>query len=101
MPRTAISFNIPPKLWEAFKTQTDGLFLSRAPFLDYMVANELPHLRTELDGLKLSLRAKRHIAGAVKSKQSINHALARGVRADARRTAYAPPSSRFQGSSAS
>lgn len=34
-------------------------------------------------------------------KQSINHALARGVGADARRTAYAPPSSRFQGSSAS
>lgn len=68
MPRTAISFNVPPKLWEAFKTQTDGLFLSRAPFLDYMVANELPHLRTELDGLKLSLRAKRYIAGAMKKQ---------------------------------
>lgn len=68
MPRTAISFNVPPKLWEAFKTQTDSLFLSRAPFLDYMVANELPHLRTELNGLKLSLRAKRYIAGAMKKQ---------------------------------
>ncbi len=66
MPKTAISFNVPPKLWEAFKKQTDELFLSRAPFLDYMVANELPHLRTDLAGLKLSLRAKRHIAGAMK-----------------------------------
>ena len=34
-------------------------------------------------------------------KQSINHALARDVGTDRRRTAYAPPSSRFQGSSAS
>lgn len=66
MPKTAISFNVPPKLWEAFKKQTDELFLSRAPFLDYMVASELPYLRTELSGLKLSLRAKRHIAGAMK-----------------------------------
>lgn len=66
MPKTAISFNVPPVLWEAFKAQADGLFLSRAPFLDYMIANELPHLRNELDGLKLSLRAKRHIAGAMK-----------------------------------
>ncbi len=68
MPKTAISFKVPPKLWAAFKAQTDGLFLSRAPFIDYMVANELPHLRTELDGLKLSLRAKRHIAGAMKKQ---------------------------------
>lgn len=66
MPKAAISFNAPPKLWAAFKKQTDELFLSRAPFLDYMVASELPHLRAELDGLKLSLRAKRHIAGAMK-----------------------------------
>jgi hypothetical protein len=68
MPKSAISFNVPPKLWEAFKVQTDGLFLSRAPFLDYMVANELRHLRTELNELKLSLRAKRHIAGAMKKQ---------------------------------
>jgi hypothetical protein len=66
MPKTAISFSVPPKLWDAFKTQADGLFLSRAPFLDYMVRNELGHLREELAGLKLSTRAKRHIAGAMK-----------------------------------
>lgn len=72
MPKTAISFNVPPKLWAAFKAQTDGLFLSRAPFLDYMVANELPHLRTELGGLNLSLRAKRYIAGAMKKQGPIS-----------------------------
>lgn len=72
MPKSAISFNVPPKLWEVFKKQTDELFLSRAPFLDYMVANELPHLRTELDGLKLSLRAKRHISGAMKRTGTVS-----------------------------
>jgi hypothetical protein len=66
MSKTSISFNIPPKLWESFKSQADNLFLSRAPFLDYMLSNELPHLRAELDGLRLSTRAKRHIAGAMK-----------------------------------
>jgi hypothetical protein len=66
MPKTTISFNVPPKLWSAFKTQTDSLFLSRAPFLDDMVRRELRELRSELRGLRLSLRAKRHIAGAMK-----------------------------------
>lgn len=72
MPKTAISFNVPPKLWEAFKKQTDELFLSRAPFLDHLVANELPHLKSELEGLKLSLRAKRHIAGAMKKQAPVS-----------------------------
>jgi hypothetical protein len=66
MPKTAISFNVPPKLWEAFKKQADELFLNKAPFLDYMVSRELRELRAELAGLKNSLRAKRHIAGAMK-----------------------------------
>jgi hypothetical protein len=66
MPKTPISFNVPPKLWEAFRAQTDNLFLARAPLLDYVISRELKYLRTELHGLKLSLRAKRHIAGAMK-----------------------------------
>jgi hypothetical protein len=72
MPKTAISFNVPPKLWEAFKKQTDELFLSRAPFLDYMVRRELRYLRSDLKGLKLSLRAKRHIAGAMKKQGPVS-----------------------------
>lgn len=66
MPKSAISFRIPTRLWEAFKAQTDSLFLSRAPFLDYMVRRELANLREELAGLKQSTRAKRHIAGVLK-----------------------------------
>lgn len=66
MPKSAISFRIPTRLWEAFKAQTDDLFLARAPFLDYVVRHELSNLRVELDGLKQSTRAKRHIAGVLK-----------------------------------
>ncbi len=66
MTKTAISFRIPEKLWNAFKTQADELFLSRAPFLNYMVKRELTYLREDLAGLKLSTRAKRHISGQLK-----------------------------------
>lgn len=66
MPKSAISFRIPTRLWDAFKAQTDDLFLSRAPFLDYVVRHELANLRAELAGLKQSTRAKRHIAGVLK-----------------------------------
>lgn len=67
MPRAAISFKAPDKLWDNFKKQTDDLFISRAPFLDYMVQFELlTRLREDLTGLKLSLRAKRHIGGQLK-----------------------------------
>lgn len=66
MTKTAISFRVPEKLWDAFKTQTDELFLSRAPFLNYMVRRELNYLRDDLVGMKLSTRAKRHISGQLK-----------------------------------
>lgn len=66
MGKSVISFNVPPKLWEAFRSQTDRLFLSRAPFLDYMLARELPELRAELAGLRLSTAAKRYVAGRMK-----------------------------------
>lgn len=72
MSKSPISFNVPPKLWDAFRKQCDELFLSRAPFLDYMISSELRHLRNELKGLKLSLRAKRHIAGAMKRQGPVS-----------------------------
>ena len=72
MPKTSISFRVPPKLWSDFKEQTDRLFLSRAPFLDHMVANELPHLREDLKGVKLSARTKRYIAGELKRKEPVS-----------------------------
>lgn len=66
MTKTAISFMAPEKLWNSFKAQTDELFLSRAPFLNYMVQRELTHLREDLAGRKLSTRAKRHVSGQLK-----------------------------------
>lgn len=66
MTKTAISFKVPEKLWNSFKDQTDELFLSRAPFLNYMVQRELTHLREDLAGRKLSTRAKRRISGELK-----------------------------------
>ncbi len=65
MTKTAISFNVPDKLWGPFKEQTDELFISRAPFLNYMIQRELRNLQEELAGLKLSLRAKRYISGTL------------------------------------
>jgi hypothetical protein len=66
MKKHPISFRLPPSLWEKFKAQTDALFLSRAPFLDHMLSRELVHLGHELGERRLSLRAKRHIAGELK-----------------------------------
>lgn len=66
MKKQAISFRLPPSLWETFKVQTDALFLSRAPFLDHMLSRELIHLGHDLGERRLSLRAKRHIAGELK-----------------------------------
>lgn len=66
MTKTAISFKVPEKLWDDFRKQTDQLFISRAPFLNYMVLREVRNLAEELAGLKLSLRAKRHISGKLK-----------------------------------
>lgn len=68
MPKTTISFNVPPTLWDSFKTQADSLFLTQARFLDYMVSRELPHLRAELKDLKQSTRAKRYVAGKMKQQ---------------------------------
>src|SRR5690349_15284698 len=72
MPRTTISFNVPPKLWQAFKKQTDDLFLSRAAFLDYMISRELRELRSDLRGFELSRRARHHISGAMKKQSPVS-----------------------------
>lgn len=90
MSKPAISFNVPPKLWAAFKTQVEDLFLKYSPFLDYMVSREVVHLRHDLAGLKLSLRAKRHIAGSMKRMEptSVNIEV-RAETADALRAALA------------
>jgi hypothetical protein len=61
-----ISFKVPPGLWQSFAKQTSGLFLSRAPFLDHMIARETQELAADLGDHQLSMRAKRHISGMLK-----------------------------------
>lgn len=72
MPKTSISFRVPPSLWGAFKQQTDRLFLTRAQFLDHMIGIELPHLRNELEGIKLPSRTKRYISGRLKYQSPVS-----------------------------
>ena len=74
MPTQKISFMVPPGLWQSFKDQTDRLFINRAPFLSYMIASELPHIRKDLQDRILSTPAKRYIAGMVKKQgaKSVN-----------------------------
>ncbi len=63
-----ISFKVPPALWRNFGAQANSLFLSRAPFLNYMIAHETPELKADLDGRQLSVRAKRHVSGMLKKQ---------------------------------
>lgn len=69
-----ISFKVPPGLWQGFSQQAAGLFLSRATFLNHMIAAETHHLKNDLAGRALSLRAKRHISGMLKKRgaKSVN-----------------------------
>ena len=66
MTTSQISFRVKPKIWQDFTDEANALFINRGPFLAHMLSVELPHLQEELMGLKLSLRAKRHISGALK-----------------------------------
>jgi len=68
MSKVSISFRVSPKLWQDFTVQANALFLNRGPFLDHMLSIELPYLQEDLKGLKLSLRAKRYISGAIKKE---------------------------------
>lgn len=66
MSKTPVSFRVPESLWQRFTEQTSALFLSYGPFLDHMLTVELPYLRKDLQGKRLSLRAKRYVSGELK-----------------------------------
>lgn len=59
------SFSVRPSLWEAFSLQASALFLNRGPFLAHVLSRELPHLHEDLQGLSLSRKARRYVAGMV------------------------------------
>lgn len=70
--RCALSFTVPSTLWSGFQIQTTELFLARAPFLDHVIARELPHLRADLTGYRMSSAAKRHIGGERKKADAVS-----------------------------
>jgi hypothetical protein len=49
-----------------FDKQIDSLFIKRDAFLNCMIQEEIPHLARDLEGKRLSLKAKRYIAGELK-----------------------------------
>ena len=69
-----ITFRVPVTLWASFTVQTQKLFINRGPFLDHMLAIELPYVTRDLGDYKMSAKARRYISGllAHKSPQIIN-----------------------------
>lgn len=63
---TKMTVKVPTALYQRFVRQLDELSLKKAAFLTSIIESELPHLRKDLDGKKLSSRGRRHIAGALK-----------------------------------
>ena len=73
-----VSFKVPPELWSSFATQANGLSLLRGQFLNDVMAGEVEELKKELNGRRLSLRAKKYISGLLKKSgaKSVNIELA-------------------------
>ncbi len=69
-----ITFRVPASLWASFTVQTQKLFINRGPFLDHMLATELPSVTHDLGSYKMSAKARRYISGllAHKSPQIVN-----------------------------
>lgn len=63
---TKITVKIYEPLLRDFGKQIDSLFIKRDAFLNSMIQEEVRHLASDLEGKKLSVRAKRYIAGELK-----------------------------------
>ena len=66
MGQTKITVKIHSHLLAAFNRDIDCLFLKRDALLNQLIGIETQYLAMELDGKRLSLQAKRHIAGSLK-----------------------------------
>ena len=60
---TKITFRIPATLWASFTIQTQKLFINRGPFLDHILAIELPYIDSELENYRMSAKARRYVSG--------------------------------------
>jgi hypothetical protein len=67
---TKITVKIYEPLLKDFSGQINSLFIKRDAFLNSMIQEEVRHLAIDLEGKKLSLRAKRYIAGELKKMKT-------------------------------
>lgn len=66
MNQTKITVKIHARMLLAFDRQIDQLFLKRDAFLNAMIKGEIEHLAEDMEGKRLTPRAKRYIAGELK-----------------------------------
>lgn len=66
MSQTKITVKIYEPLLRDFDRQLDKLFIKRDAFLNAMIQKEVLHLAYDMEGNRLTLRAKRYIAGELK-----------------------------------
>lgn len=67
MDTTKITAKVYEPLWINFTKEAASLFLTRDPFLNHIIRVETPRLAEEMGNLKSSAKAKRYIAGRLKS----------------------------------
>ena len=66
MSQTKITVKIYEPLLRDFDRQLDKLFIKRDAFLNAMIQEEVQHLANDMEGKRLTLSAKRYIAGELK-----------------------------------
>lgn len=66
MSKTKITVKIYKPMLSAFNLQLDKLFIKRDAFLDSMIQKEVGYLADDMKGKRLTLSAKRYIAGELK-----------------------------------
>lgn len=66
METTKITVRIQPGLAAKFDADIKGCFIKRDAFLTQVLRNEVPYLRKELEGKKLSQAAKLHVSRSLK-----------------------------------
>ncbi len=59
---TKMTAKILPPLYWAFTRQVRDALLLRDAFLDRVIANEIPHIKSDLKGLRMSDEAKRYVS---------------------------------------
>ena len=66
MSQTKITVKIEDRLLKGFEDQINKLFIKRDAYLNAMIQKEARHLANDMEGKRLTSRAKRYIAGELK-----------------------------------